>query len=83
MSYEQSFQKEDLDAYKIGGATPASYDIIKPFLIGKGGGSAYGGPWKPSKPADKRFLGEPGETKDSPVPTSRGEYRVITIIGPD
>ena len=26
----------------------------------KGGGSAYGGKWKPSKPDDERFLGEPG-----------------------
>ena len=27
----------------------------------KGGGSAYGGKWKPSKPEDERFIGEPGE----------------------
>ena len=83
MSYERSFKKEDLDAYKIGGTAPVSYDIIKPFLIGKGGGSAYGGPWKPAKPGDDRFLGEPGETKDSTIPTAKGGYRAITKIGSD
>ena len=42
MSYERSLPKEDLDAYKIGGTTPASYDILAPYMVGKGGGSAYG-----------------------------------------
>lgn len=31
----------------------------------KGMGSAFGGKWKPSKPEDERFLGEPGEVKSS------------------
>ena len=35
-------------------------DAIAPYRIGKGGGSAYGGQWKPSKPDDRRFIGEPG-----------------------
>ena len=37
--------------------------VMQLYLIGgayKGGGSAYGGKWKPSKPDDERFLGEPG-----------------------
>lgn len=29
----------------------------------KGMGSAYGGEWQPKKEADKRFLGNPGETR--------------------
>ena len=29
----------------------------------KGGGSAYGGKWKPSKPEDERLVGKPGEIK--------------------
>lgn len=63
MSYERSLPKEDLDCYKIGSTYRPNYDIMEPYRIGKGGGSAYGGEWKPSpnKPADQRFLGEPGQ----------------------
>ena len=43
MSYERNFQRDDLDLFKIGGATQLSCDIMEPYLIGKGGGSAYGG----------------------------------------
>lgn len=32
-------------------------------IIQTGMGSAYGGMWKPKKPEDERFLGEPGEIK--------------------
>lgn len=65
MSYERSFHKDDLDAFKIGGATQLNYDIIEPYLIGKGGGSAYGGKWRPNpnKPQDQRYWGKPGEIK--------------------
>ena len=58
MSYERSFRREDLEAFKTGGATSGNYDTIAPYLIGKGGGSAYGGKWRPSpkKPEDQRFL---------------------------
>ena len=40
---------------------------MAPYRIGKGGGSAHGGEWKPSpnKPQDQRFLGEPGQTNQS------------------
>ena len=76
MNYERSFQKEDLDAFKIDGASIGNRDTIKPYPIGKGGGSAYGGKWKPSpnKPDDQRFLGEPGEIKT----TYKNGYRVDT-----
>ena len=43
MSYERSFQKEDLEVFKIGSVYHNSCDTIDPYLIGKGGGSAYGG----------------------------------------
>lgn len=46
-------------------------------------GSAQGGPWQPAKPADERFLGEPGAIKDTWIPTSKGGWRAITKIGPD
>ena len=60
MNYERSIPKEDLDCYKIGGAIRQEYDILEPYRIGKGGGSAYGGAWKPSKPEDYRLIGTPG-----------------------
>ena len=42
-----------------------NYDTIEPYLIGKGGGSAYGGKWcpNPNKPQDQRYWGKPGEIK--------------------
>ena len=81
MSYERSFQKDDLEAFKIGGAYHKPCDIIEPYLIGKGGGSAYGGKWRPNpnKPQDQRFLGKPGELKT----TYKNGYRVDTKIGED
>lgn len=47
----------------------------------KGGGSAYGGKWKPNpnKPADSRYIGEPGEVKR----TFKDGYWVDTKIGDD
>ena len=65
MNYERNLAKEDLDCYKIGGAIRQNYDIMAPYRIGKGGGSAYGGEWKPSKPEDERFLGAPGSINNS------------------
>ena len=80
MNYERSFHREDLDAFKIGGTSSNNRDTIEPYLIGKGGGSAYGGEIKPSKPEDERFWGEPGETKYTY--TAKGEL-IETLIGPD
>lgn len=80
MNYERSFHREDLDAFKIGGTSSNNRDTIEPYLIGKGGGSAYGGKWKPSKPADEKFIGKPSEVKQSF--TKKG-YLYETHIGPD
>ena len=66
MSYERSFRSEDLEAYKIVGQSANVYDTMAAFIDVpniKGGGSAYGGDWQPSKPEDERFIGKPGETK--------------------
>ena len=65
MNYERSLQKEDLESFKIGDGSQSFCDTMEPFRIGKGGGSAYGGKWKPSKPEDFRFVGTPGEIKVS------------------
>lgn len=77
MNYERSLPKEDLDCYKIGGTIHREYDIMEAYRIGKGGGSAYGGGWKPSpnKPDDQRLVGPPNSTN------SRGTTQ--THIGND
>ena len=67
-----------LDVYKRQSSN--NRDTIEPYLIGKGGGSTYGGEIKPSKPEDERFWGEPGETKYTY--TAKGEL-IETLIGPD
>lgn len=58
MNYERSLPKDDLDCYKTGGTILQEYDIMAPYRIGKGDGSAYGGGWKPSpkKPEDQRLI---------------------------
>lgn len=80
MSYERGFRSEDLDAFKIGSTLSGNYDTITPYLIGKGGGSAYGGRWKPSKPEDYRLLGQPGEIKTT---FDKRGNRIETKIGND
>lgn len=65
MSYQPGPQKIDLSAYKIGGTYRPECDIMKPYRdipITRGGGSAYGGKWKPKKAEDERLIGEPGNT---------------------
>ena len=49
----------------------------------KGMGSAYGGEWRPTKPEDERFVGEPGEVKPTQSGGKRGGYRRETKIGPE
>ena len=82
MDYERkTVHNDDLDCYKIGGAKQNICDTIDVYMIGKGGGSAFGGKWRPSpkKPEDQRFLGRPGEIKT----TYKNGYRVETKIGED
>lgn len=78
MSYERTLPKEDLDCYKIGGAIQTKHDIMEPYRIGKGGGSAYGGKWQPNpdKPNDMAFVGEPNSTQRHFIPTKQGGYWV-------
>lgn len=86
MSYERSGGNEDLESFKIGGQPTASYDTINSFVdvpLAKGGGSAYGGEWKPEKPADERFIGKPGETIRTHSTGKRGGYDRDTKIGAD
>ena len=46
----------------------------------KGSGSAYGGKWKPKKPGDDRFLGRPGEIKET---YNKNGEKILTKIGED
>ena len=46
----------------------------------KGMGSAFGGEWKPKKPEDERFLGEPGEIK---ITVKKNGTVFLTKIGED
>ena len=80
MNYERDLSGKNLDVYKIDVPSVHSYDILESFQLGKGGGSAYGGDWKPSKPQDEKFIGKSGEIKQSY--TKRGEL-YETHIGPD
>ena len=78
MNYERGLPKEDLDCYKIGGAIRQEYDIMEPYRIGKGGGSAFGGKWKPNpnKPNDMAFVGDPNSRQRHFIPTKKGGYWV-------
>ena len=53
---------------------------MAPYRIGKGGGSAFGGKWKPSKPEDDRLIGKPGEIK---VSYAKDGTKIETKIGAD
>ena len=47
----------------------------------KGMGSAFGGEWKPKKPEDERFLGEPGIIKNITVAWFYATFFVFVRIG--
>ena len=86
MSYERSHTSENLESFKIGGQSMYIHDTIAPFIdvpLTKGGGSAYGGKWKPAKTEDERFLGKPGEIKQTHSAGKRGGYDRETKIGDD
>lgn len=78
MSYEKNLRKEDMEAFKIGGTVSNTCDIMSPYMISAGGGSAYGGDWKPNpdKPNDMAFVGEPNSRQRHFIPTKKGGYWV-------
>lgn len=58
MSYERNYKAEDLDAFKIGETYRPECDTIEPYRIDgtyKGGGSAYGGKWRPNPPINRKI----------------------------
>ncbi len=85
MNYERSFRKEDLESFKIGGVSPSFCDTIEPFLIGKGGGSAYGADWKPNpdKPNEVILQGPPNTIQKIFLKMKKGGYWVQVKYGDD
>lgn len=89
MSYERSFQKEDLEAYRIGDTHSKTYDTIEPYLVNdfssKGGGSAYGGKWKPNpnKPNEVILQGPPNTIQKIFLKMKKGGYWVEVKYGND
>ncbi|MDE6785137.1 MAG: DUF4417 domain-containing protein, partial [Ruminococcus sp.] len=54
------------------------YLIVKNYgYVCKGGGSAYGGAWKPKSENSKRFLGKPDTIRQNTVTTTKGSYEVL------
>lgn len=52
--------------------------IIKRYgYVCKGGGSAFGGNWKPKDKNSERFLGEPNTIQKNNVTTKKGSYEVL------
>lgn len=80
MNHEKSYLAEDNSAYQIGGTPAKKYDTMGQYLIGKGGGSVFGGEWRPSKPRDERLIGSPGVINRT---TDSHENLVETKIGSD
>ncbi len=52
--------------------------IVKKYgYVCKGGGSAFGGEWKPKDANSERFLGEPNTIRENIVKTTKGSYKVL------
>lgn len=84
LNTQQAFSKENLEDFLIGKTYRPESDRKEAYMDAsafKGGGSAYGGTWRPNpnKPADSRYIGEPGEVKR----TFKDGYWVGTKIGDD
>lgn len=68
---------------KNSGITIKSGYVLKGDSDFKGMGSAFGGKWQPHKPDDERFLGKPGEVKQTQSIGKRGGYAREAKIGED
>lgn len=78
LNYEPDFKAEDLERFKIGGANDQVCDTMDAYRIGKGGGSAYGGEWRPNpdKPNELILRGEPNSIKKFFIQTKGKGYWV-------
>ena len=82
MDEDKSAGNEGTFVRKTGYIILPERDTIQSYQVNLGGGSAYGGKWRPNpnKPQDQRFLGMSDEIKVSY--TTKGE-RIETHIGND
>ncbi len=83
--YQKDISELSPYAKYICGGLPLPEDsdiIIKKGYVDKGTGSAHGGKWRPNpnKPEDERYLGNPGEVKQT---TMRNGEQYETKIGRD
>ena len=81
MDDEKTFSDYDVNPYKIGGNSHVVCDTMEPYLLGgaaKGGGSAYGGKWRPNpnKPQDRIFIGPPNTVQRYFLHLRKGGYWV-------
>ncbi len=81
MDDEKTSSENDVNSYKIGGNSHVVCDTIEPYLLGgaaKGGGSAYGGKWRPNpnKPQDRIFIGPPNTVQRYFLHLRKGGYWV-------
>jgi hypothetical protein len=86
MDYDRkAISHKDLDCYKIGGANHTFCDTMDAYMIGKGGGSAYGGDWKPNpnKPNEVILQGPPDSIQQYFLPFKNGGYWVKVKYGED
>lgn len=85
MNYERSNPKEDLNCYRIGCAIRQQCDILEPYRVSKGGGSAYGGQWvpNPNKPNEVILKGSPNTIQRHYIPGKNGGYWVQVKYGDD
>ena len=86
MDYDRkAISHKDLDCYKIGGANHTFCDTMDAYMIGKGGGSAYGGDWKPNpnKPNEVILQGPPDSIQQYFLPFKNGGYWVKVKYGKD
>ncbi|MBE6949559.1 MAG: hypothetical protein E7456_06915 [Ruminococcaceae bacterium] len=74
MSHAQNKTRKTLNAFVSGCSFQDNCGIIDI----KGGGSAYGGKWRPNpnKPNDMAFVGEPNSRQRHFIPTKKGGYWV-------
>ncbi len=56
---------------------PEGYIIKTTGFVCKGGGSAFGGAWRPKDKNSERFLGEPNSQRMNIVKTTKGQYRAL------
>lgn len=81
MSFDKKAAEKELESFLIGGRHELNCDILEPFRTGnvKGGGSAYGGKWRPNpdKPNEVILQGPPDTIQRYFIETRKEGYWVL------